>query len=492
MKCPAGMLIRQSGGTWRTPRALLADDYEGQPMTESRRMLVVDDKAGQRELMQAVFEERGFHVTKASNGDEAIRLLNEHTFDIVISDLKMPGKDGLAVLRASREVSPDCPVILVTAYGSIDTAVEAMRLGARDFITKDFQIEEIERKVDRILGESSPAEKPAARAKAEESGQRIVGESASTKQLLKMIEKIGPSRSSVLITGPSGTGKELVAKAIHDASPRRLAPFVALNCAALAPGVLESELFGHEKGSFTGALGRRAGRFERAHGGTFFLDEVGEIDPGIQTKLLRVLQESEFERVGGAETVHVDVRIVAATNRDLREAITQGLFREDFYYRLNVFSISVDPLCKRAGDIPALVDHFLRRFSADAAKNVTGVDDAVMGVFMRYRWPGNVRELQNVLERAVVLTEGPLISVDDIPAEMLYDRPAAIEPHLAAATAVAPAPDESSLTERTDQLERDLIKTTLDKYRWNRTKTAEALGIKRTTLQYKIKKLGLE
>jgi DNA-binding NtrC family response regulator len=457
-------------------------------------MLVVDDKAGQRELLQAVFQDRGFAVTKAANGDEAIRLLGERPFDIVITDLKMPGKDGLAVLRAAREVSPDCPVIIVTAYGSIDTAVEAMRLGAADFITKDFQLEEIERKVDKVLagsarkqGETAPA---APEAPAAEADLNIVGDSEWTRQLMKMIRKIAPSRSSVLITGPSGTGKELVARAIHEASPRRDAPFIALNCAALAPGVLESELFGHEKGAFTGAVTRRMGRFERAHHGTLFLDEVGEIDPNIQTKLLRVLQENEFERVGGTEAVRVDVRIVAATNRDLREAISQSLFREDFYYRLNVFSIGVEPLCKRPGDIPPLVEHFLKKFEHETGKHVQGLEDDVLEVFTRYRWPGNIRELQNVLERAVVLAEGPYITRDDIPPEMLYDRqsPAPLTPAPAFAAAATPA----TLTERTDTLERDLIQSTLEKYRWNKTKAAEALGLKRTTLQYKIKKLKLE
>lgn len=458
-------------------------------------MLVVDDKAGQRELLEAVFQDRGYQVTKASNGDEAIKLLGEKSFDIVITDFKMPGKDGLAVLRASREVSPDCPVIIVTAYGSIDTAVEAMRLGARDFITKDFQLEEIERKVDRIMGDRRPGEsRPATKPGVEEPGRPIVGDSVQTRQLLKMIAKIGPSRSSVLITGPSGTGKELVARAIHDASPRAHAPFIALNCAALAPGVLESELFGHEKGAFTGAMGRRAGRFERAHGGTLFLDEVGEIDPNIQTKLLRVLQEGEFERVGGTESVKVDVRIVAATNRDLREAIAQGLFREDFYYRLNVFSVQVEPLHRRTADLPVLVDHFLKKFNQETGKEVQGLDDDVMALFLRYRWPGNVRELQNVLERAVVLAEGPYITRDEIPPEMFYEQRTSesVEPAPVAAPATVSVNDAPSLSEMTDSMERELIKGTLEKFRWNKTKAADALGIKRTTLQYKIKKLGLE
>ncbi|HPX40519.1 MAG TPA: sigma-54 dependent transcriptional regulator, partial [Candidatus Hydrogenedentes bacterium] len=315
--------------------------------------------------------------------------------------------------------------------------------------------------------------------------RKIIGDSRSTRQLLKMIEKIGPSRSSVLITGPSGTGKELVARAIHEASPRRDRPFLALNCAALAPGVLESELFGHERGAFTGATGQRAGRFEQAHTGTLFLDEVAEIDPSIQTKLLRVLQEGEFERVGGQQTMKVDVRIVAATNRDLREAIEKGDFREDLYYRLNVFSLRTEPLKRRRDDIPSLVDVFLARFSAETGKNVTGVEDEVMSFFMRYPWPGNIRELENMLERAVVLCEGSVITVEELPQELFFiqedDEP---EP--------AETPEHGSLVERTDKLESEMIQAALERFRWNKTKAAEHLGLKRTTLQYKIKKYGLE
>jgi two-component system NtrC family response regulator len=258
-----------------------------------------------------------------------------------------------------------------------------------------------------------------------------------------------------------------------------------LNCAALAPGVLESELFGHEKGAFTGAVTQRIGRFERAHTGTLFLDEVGEIDGNIQTKLLRVLQEGEFERVGGTQTVKVDVRIVAATNRDLREAIHAGTFREDFYYRLNVFSLKVEPLRKRPDDIPALIDHFLRKFSYELNKDVTDVDDDVMAFLMRYPWPGNVRELENVLERAVVLAEGTTITRDEIPADMYYLQEE-LEPDENA------LPETASLVERTDQLECDMIAAALDRFHWNKTKAAEHLGLKRTTLQYKIKKYGLK
>jgi len=467
------------------------------------QLLVVDDKANIRQLLAAAFKDRGFDVTTASNGDEAVELLEDTTFDIVITDLKMPGRDGIGVLRAVKQKSVDTGVIVVTAYGTMETAVEAMRLGAYDFIGKPFKLAEIERKVDRFLEQqvkendqvrAKPSDK---KAKQEPSG-RIFGTSESTQQLLKMIHKIGPSKSSVLITGPSGTGKELVAQEIHYASDRRDKPFVALNCAALAPGVLESELFGHEKGAFTGAVGQRVGRFEKAHTGTLFLDEVGEIDPNIQTKLLRVLQENEFERVGGTTSIRVDVRVIAATNRDLREAIRQGLFREDFYYRLNVFSLNVEPLKKRRDDIPTLISHFLKKFAAESGKEVPDVDDDVMNLFMEYPWPGNVRELENVLERAVVLAEGPTITRDEVPQDMFFysEHEEKREPAHAGAPAGAretvSAGGGDPLATQLDQLESETIYRALEQFRWNKTKTAKHLGLKRTTLQYKIKKYGLE
>jgi two-component system NtrC family response regulator len=470
--------------------------------TPAQRMLIADDKAGVRDLLAKNFTERGFEVATAANGDEAASKIAETDFDIVITDMRMPGKDGIGVLRAAKEKRVETQVIVITAFGTIETAVEAMRLGAYDFVLKPFKLAEIELKVDRIAREGdgrtgvirprtsgdaiveAEAKKPAS---VQGATSRIVGASTQSSQVISMIRKLGPSKSSVLITGPSGVGKELVAREIHECSDRSDKPFVALNCAALAPGVLESELFGHERGAFTGASGKRIGRFERAHTGTLFLDEVGEISPNIQTKLLRVLQEGEFERVGGTESVTVDVRIVAATNRDLVGAIKQGLFREDFYYRLKVFSLNIVPLCERRDDIPALIEHFIAKYNREAHKSITGVDQEVHDLFMHYAWPGNVREMENTLERAIVLAEGDTITRNELPPEMFT---AAVEP--VNATKSKGLPDASSLLEKTDQLESELIYGALERFRWNKTKAAEHLGIKRTTLQYKIKKYNLE
>ncbi|HOZ48417.1 MAG TPA: sigma-54 dependent transcriptional regulator, partial [Candidatus Hydrogenedentes bacterium] len=442
-------------------------------MVESREksshaILVVDDKPSMRDLLEDVLRKRGLEVNTASNGTEAIAWLGKRHFAVVITDLSMPGEDGMAVLKAAKVIAPDTDVIMVTAYGSIERAVEAMRLGAHDFIAKPFKLAEIELKVTKLLRAKERATDSRGATSRE---QHLVGASAQTKDIIRMITRIAPGHSSVVITGPSGTGKELVARAIHEASPRRERPFIALNCAALASGVLESELFGHEKGAFTGATARRIGRFEQADTGTLFLDEVGDIDVGIQTKLLRVLQQGEFERVGGMETVRVNVRIVAATNRDLNQAIQNGTFREDFYYRLNVFSLHVPPLRERPDDIPTLIDHFLQIHSEDAGKEVNAIDDQVMEIFMRYPWPGNVRELQNVLERGVILAETSTITIDELPQEMLFHQE--IPP---------PKPlvnDSASLIEKTDRLESELILGALNKFHWNKTKAAEHLGLKR-------------
>ena len=446
-------------------------------------MLVADDKANIRQLLSSAFSEQGFDVTTASNGDKAVALLESGGFHVVITDLNMPGRDGIDVLRAAKSANPDTEVLIITAFGNIETAVEAMRLGACDFITKPFRLAEIENKIKKLLrGAPKPTEQSRAPG-------YIVGNSEATQQLKRRIAKIAPAKSAVLITGDTGVGKERVARAIHAASPRRDKPFIAINCAALAVGVLESELFGHEKGAFTGAVRDRAGRFERAHQGTLFLDEVAEIEPPVQAKLLRVLQESEFERVGGNTTIPVDVRVLAATNRDIDRAIKEGRFREDFFYRLNVFSLKVPPLRERLDDLPMLIDHFLHKSSDELDKRVTRLDDEVMELFLRYPWPGNIRELENVIEHAVVLAEGDSVTCGDLPGELTAPPKSAPLP---TANETAVPGGGNSLTERTGEMERDIILGALEKFRWNKTKAAEHLGLKRTTLQYKIKKLELE
>ncbi len=449
---------------------------------QQKKILVADDEQGMCALLKATFQEKGFQVTTVSNGASALEKIRQESFDVVITDLKMPHKDGIAVLRGVKEYTPDTGVIIITAHGSIEAAVEAMRLGAQDFITKPFKLAEIELKVDKLI-----KDEPSRSRKRQETvfSRPIIGSSKHIRQIIDIIHKIADSKSAVLITGPTGTGKELVARAIHDVSSRSQNPFIALNCAALAPGVLESELFGHEKGAFTGASARRIGRFERANHGTLFLDEVGEIAPDTQVKLLRVLQEGEFERVGGNETIQTDVRIIAATNQNLRKAIEQGSFREDFYYRLNVFSLQLEPLKDRKEDIPPLVEHFLQKFREETGKEVRYVEDSVMELFLRYPWPGNIRELENVLERAVVLAEGDCITREELPQDMFFVYEDLQQDEREGSE------QSTTLTECRDELESRIIQKTLEQCRWNKTKAAEQLGIKRTTLQYKIKKYGI-
>ncbi len=464
-----------------------------QEIKDNIYILIVDDKESMRNLLFQTFHDIGFKVDVASSGEEAIDLIGRYNYDIILTDLSMPGKSGMDVLRYVKSVSPETEVVIITAYGTIEIATEAMRLGAHDFVTKPFQLAVLENKITKLAKQIKIKNTNRAQTWIHPSVQHLVGESAQTRQLRQIIARIAPTRSSVLITGPSGVGKELVARALHEASSRRDEPFVALNCAALAPTLLESELFGHEKGAFTGAASRRIGRFELAHKGTLFLDEVGEIDPGVQVKLLRVLQDGEFERVGGTETIKVDVRIVAATNRDLRQAIAQGTFREDFYYRLNVFSIYVPPLKDRPDDIPALVDHFLHQFSMELGKEVYEVDDEIIEIFLKYPWPGNIRELENIMERAVVLATGSQITINEMPYELLKymeSKGSMISLHEESSTKMEN--NDLPLEQHTERVEKELILRALEKFHWNKTKAAEQLGIKRTTLQYKIKKLGLE
>lgn len=441
------------------------------------KILVVDDKENMRKVLESAFVARGLDVDAATGGEEAVRKLSSRGYDVVVTDLKMPRVDGMGVLKEAKRTCPETEVIVVTAYGTIESAVEAMRLGAFDFVTKPFKLAEIEIKVDRILrSKETSGQKTVA-----EDDWTIIGDSEVTRGIVQFVRKVGSARSFVLITGESGTGKELVARAIHECSERRDGPFVAVNCAALAPGVLESELFGHEKGAFTGAIQSKKGRFEMADGGTLFLDEIGNVDPSIQLKLLRVLELGQFERVGGTETLTSDARIVAATNCDLRERIREGRFREDLFYRLNVISIHLPPLRDRTEDIEQLARHLIHRVARNAGRAPLEISPEVISAFRDYSWPGNIRELENCLERAMVLAEKDVITFNEIP------------PEIAGLPTLSAQPDAADdLTSLTSEIESQMIKAALEKNRWNKSKTAHELGVKRTTLQYKIRKYGLE
>ena len=390
-------------------------------MSSTVIILVVDDDRSNRQTLRRILAREGYEVEDAASGKEAMERLRARPTDIMLTDLKMPGMDGVELLRASRMVSPDTEVVLMTAYGTVETAVESMKEGAYDFLTKPLKRHEILKTVRKALEKRSLiAENRELKERLRRSDDigplgKIIGNSAALRSALEVVHQVAPTNATVLISGESGTGKELVARAIHDLSPRTDQPLVQLACAALPETLLESELFGHEAGAFTGAAGKRKGRFESADSGTLFLDEVSETSPATQVKLLRVLQEGEFERVGGNRTIAVDVRIVAATNRDLSAMVEEKAFREDLFYRLNVIRIDLPPLRRRAGDVPLLTDHFVRMYAQRHAKAISGVDAEAMDLLDGYRWPGNVRELQNTIERAVVLTQTDRISLESLP-----------------------------------------------------------------------------
>lgn len=377
-------------------------------MSQARTILVADDEPNIRRVLEAMFSKDGFTVLTAENGKRAVDIAATQPIDLLISDLIMPDMTGVEVLRSVKDLQPECAAIMITAYGTIKTAVEAMRLGAYNYITKPFDMDEVRIQVkkaleNRTLREENMRLKQQLRANYR--FDQIVGTSGRMQELFKVIERAANSRATVLIRGESGTGKELIARALHYNSARANKPFVAVSCAALPESLLESELFGHEKNAFTGAATQRQGRFELAHQGTLFLDEVAEIPPGLQVKLLRVLQEREFERIGGTKTIKVDVRLVAATNKDLERAVAEKQFREDLYYRLQVIQVFVPPLRERREDIPALVEHFLAKYNAENARNIERVSREALEPLMRYSYPGNVRELENAIERAVVMAE---------------------------------------------------------------------------------------
>jgi DNA-binding NtrC family response regulator len=429
----------------------------------------------------------GHEVEEAPNGNTAIERLHTGSFDLVLSDLKMGGSDGLDVLRSARTLQPGAAVILMTAFGSVGTAVEAMKTGAFDYVQKPFEIEEMEMKIEKAI------EMRRLRCEVEYlrhtqkdiyDFDAIVGASGALQKVLSIVRKVAKSNTTVLIRGETGTGKELIAGAIHHNSPRAGRNFVKVNCAALQENLLESELFGHEKGAFTSADKQRIGRFEQADGGTMFLDEVGDMSPSTQAKILRVLQEHEFERLGGTRTLKVDVRIIAATNRNLAAMVSSGQFREDLYYRLNVVSVEMPPLRDRKDDISPLAEFFIRKFVGELKRKIDGIAPDAMKLLLRYHWPGNIRELENAVERAVLLTEGTILSVEDL----RLGETGAVGGHSAATSVVNIPPTGVAL----DEVERQALVASLKMCNWVQKDAADLLQISPRVINYKIKTLGIE
>lgn len=381
-------------------------------------ILVVDDEENIRNGLEANFEMEDYSVRTASNGKDALSLIKKGDIDLVVTDLKMNGISGEEVLRRVTTENPGIPVIVLTGHGSIDSAVEAMKNGAYDFLTKPLNLDELNAIVKRALETRELSMKHTMLKKELDtihSFDEMIGKSDALKKVMTLVQKVAPTKASVLITGESGVGKELVANAIHNLSPRKDKSFIKVHCAALSETLLESELFGHEKGAYTGADSMKKGRFELAHGGSIFLDEIGEINQATQVKLLRVLQEKTFERVGGEETIEVDVRVIAATNKNLEEEVKAGRFREDLYYRLNVVNIQVPPLRERKDDIPLLIDNFLKKFATENGKEISGIDDKAKNILYNYDWPGNIRQLQNCIESACIMSSGGIIKAEDLP-----------------------------------------------------------------------------
>jgi DNA-binding NtrC family response regulator len=443
-------------------------------------ILVADDEKNIREGLREAIALDGYEVITAADGQEAQEAITRGEVDLLITDLKMPRLSGEELLKSVTAQFPTLPVIILTGHGTIESAVQAMHDGAYDFLTKPVNLDRLSLLVKRALASRELAQQN--RAMQEELERRsgfasIIGRSQEMRQVFEIVRQVAPSRSSVLITGESGSGKEMIAEALHYNSPRKDKPFIKVHCAALTESLLESELFGHEKGAFTGAIARKRGRFELAHLGTLFLDEIGEINQNVQIKLLRVLEEKRFERVGGEETVEVDVRLIAATNRDLKDAIEKGSFREDLYYRLNVVNIHIPPLRERKEDIALLAAAFLREFAQENGKHLEGIDAKARLALYNYSWPGNVRQLRNSLESAVVLAKGTSITLDDLP------------PNIRGETGgdLLRLPVGASLAD----VEKEVIRSTLAREGGNKSRTAEILGIGRKTLHRKIEEYGL-
>ena len=457
------------------------------------RVLVVDDEQSLRKVLAATLQREGYEVQVAVDGEEALAALDRDGADVVVTDLVMPRMDGLSLLRKVVARHPDVPVIVVTAHGRVDSAVEAMKAGAFDFVTKPFENAELKSIIAKAARQSDLNARTVVPGEPEPAGRRyteIIGRGQRMIELQQIIAKVADAPSTVLIQGESGTGKELVATALHEKSSRRERPFIKINCAAIPRELVEAELFGFEKGAFTGAVHSKPGRFELADQGTLFLDEIGEIPVEMQVKLLRAIQESEFERVGGVKTTKVEVRLIAATSRDLTREIAAGRFREDLFYRLNVVPIFLPALRERRDDIPLLVEHFRQKYNARLKKSVEQIEDDALLALAAYSWPGNIRELENVLERTILFAEGTIIRTADLPASLRQSAP----PDAAAPGFLAgslPGPLKEIVKEQVQAIERDLIARGLEVTGNNVTRTARLLKISRKSLQMKMKEFGL-
>ena len=458
------------------------------------KILVVDDEAKMRRVLQMLFEEEGYSVLQAENGKQALLQLSESQPDLVICDMRMPRMNGIELLRRIRDNSLELPVIIMTAYGEVKTAVEAMSLGAENYVTKPLDMEELRILVSRAIEKRALIrENIQLRAELDSRSDpgNFVGQSEVMQDIFRLIDRVASTNTTVLITGESGTGKELVARAIHSSSSRRLKPFIVVNCAALSEHLLESELFGHVKGAFTGAHNDRQGRFELADGGSLFLDELALMSIPLQGKLLRVLQEKQFEPVGGTRTIKVDVRIIGATNKNLEQMLNEKAFREDLYYRLNVVEIHTPPLRKHKEDIGLLIEHCISKLNFELGKTVRGVSEETMELLTAYDWPGNVRELENVIERAMVLGKSDLLGVENFPAQItrLHEQKDASEKLL---NNLKLPEDGLSLIETVENIEKRLIKKALERTEGNKTRAAELLGVTRKIMRYKTDKYGLD
>jgi DNA-binding NtrC family response regulator len=449
---------------------------------EKAKLLVAEDEKTQRDLLEGFLKKEGFSVEAVANGREVLQRLQGDFFDIVLVDYKMPELDGLQTLREIRKLYPDLPVVMMTAYGTVETAVASMKEGALDYLTKPIDLDELLLMLQKVIERSNLIkENKELKTQLQEryAFPHIVYGSPKMEEVMGLVARVAPSQTTILILGESGTGKELIANAIHYASPRSGKPWVKVSCAAIPETLLESELFGHEKGAFTGATQKRIGRFEEADGGSIFLDEIGDLSPGTQVKLLRILQDKEFQRLGSNLSLKTDVRVIIATHRNLEEAIKKGLFREDLYYRLNVISITLPPLRERKEDIPLLIDHFLKKYSKENQKSISDISQEARTLLLRYPYPGNVRELENLVERAVVLCRGELITTQDLPFHLKEEKSEKLWEY---------SKKEKSLPESLEEIERDSILKALHQHHGVQTKAAESLGISERVLRYKMKK----